>query len=93
MDNLDLENPEGDAFRNYANENLEFVGIADDSCWRRPTGFGNGLASLVKKSEWTCLEGTSDTLEGDEHSKLMEIAQKYATEYNRYLLEIIEKEN
>jgi len=82
---LDLDNPKNDLNKNIAHKDYRFMCVYGVSivC----PGMVN--PDYMQTYGTRMIEGTSDTLEGDEHNKLQGIAFVYAEKYNMYLTEKI----
>ena len=87
---LNLKDPASDARRNFAHGDLRFVGVRDYSC-NAPGREGRELESLIATHGLRCLDGTTDALEGPEHSTLQRHASTYGIEYNKELASLIQR--
>jgi hypothetical protein len=89
---LDVNNPRNDLDENIKNNDLRFVGVYGYACYA--PGIENHDISLTEKYGIKCLEGTSDSIDGDEHANLIDTAKTYAEIYNGMLLmQLKNKEN
>ena len=86
---LNLKDPASDARRNFAHGDLRFIGVRDYSC-SAPGREGLELEPLIASHGLRCLDGTTDALEGPEHSTLQRHASTYGIEYNKELASLIQ---
>jgi len=82
---LDLQNPKHDLDKNIAHKDYRFICVYGYSI----VCPGTEGPENIQKYGSRMIEGTSDTLEGDEHSKLQGIAFVYAEKYNQFLMGVI----
>ena len=84
LSSLNLKTPGADVEKNIANDDYRFMGICGYACY--PPGLQDADLKLAEKYGVNNLQGTTDYIEDDEHSKLIQIATNYAIEYNHVLL-------
>ena len=85
LSSLNLKAPNADVEENITSGDYRFVGICGFACY--PPGLQDAdIKVLLEKYGVRNLQGTTDSIESDEHWKLIRTATDYAIEYNRILL-------
>ena len=84
LGSLNTDNPQKDLNKNIKNNDLRFTGVYGYTCYA--PGIEKNEISLTEKHGINCLEGTSDSIDSDEHAKLIDTAKKYAEIYNGMLI-------
>jgi hypothetical protein len=80
--------PVADAKKAVDRSEFTFLGVYGFT-WTIPGIDESKKFELRKKYGLKIIEGTSDAVQGDEHTRLQGLATEYAKKYNLYLLEHI----
>ena len=80
--------PVADAKKAVGRSEFTFIGV-DGITWTIPGIDESKKFELRKKYGLIIIEGTSDAVQGDEHTRLQGLATEYAKKYNLYLLDHI----
>jgi hypothetical protein len=82
---MDLEHPEKDAKKNILRGDSRFLGIYGYSVTFPGTPEDVPSWDRVHQHGYRGIAGTADTVFGEEHRRLIEVATRYAERYNRYI--------
>lgn len=91
LSKLNLTNPIRDLNKNLKHQDRRFIGIYGVSC--DTPGVSEGDRKYVRLPGYgrRCLDGTTDVVENDKHMGMIDEATKYATIYNKELLQRIRR--
>ena len=89
---INLNDPSGDLKQRLANKDYRFLGLYGLGPEYPALKFPEDKELLCSYGE-KMLEGTSDSLESEEHAELVIILSKYANSYNTLLKEYLKKNN
>ncbi len=91
LETLNIDNPKQDLTTKIGRDDFRFIGLYGYAQYF--PGIKENDYEFIKKHGTLMFEGTSDVIESEEHSKLIQKAKQYAETYNITLLNHLKKHN